>query len=71
MVDRARGDTGYTAAFMLLMSVVTVVYMPFAVPVLVKGFTANAVTIAKPLVLFLLVPLAIGMCLKHRSESRR
>jgi bile acid:Na+ symporter, BASS family len=68
MVDRARGDTGYTAAFMLLMSVVTVAYMPFAVPVLVKGFTANSLTIAKPLVLFLLVPLAIGIFLKHRSE---
>ena len=69
MVDRARGDMGYTAAFMLLMSVVTVAYMPFAVPMLVKGFTANALTIAKPLVLFLLVPLAVGMFLKHRSEA--
>jgi len=39
------------------------------VPVLVKGFTANALTIAKPLVLFLLVPLAVGMFLKHRSEA--
>src|SRR5688500_14171363 len=28
MVDRARGDMGYTAAFMLLASVATVAYMP-------------------------------------------
>jgi bile acid:Na+ symporter, BASS family len=69
MVDRARGDMGYTAAFMLLCSVFTVVYMPFAVPVLVKGFTASAWTIAKPLLLFLLIPLAIGMVLQHRSEA--
>ncbi|MFO1475585.1 MAG: bile acid:sodium symporter [Verrucomicrobiota bacterium] len=69
MVDRAKGDMGYAAAFMLLASVVTVAYMPFAVPVLVKGFSADALTIAKPLVLFLLVPLAIGLFLRHRSES--
>jgi BASS family bile acid:Na+ symporter len=67
MVDRARGDMGYTAAFMLLASVVTVIYMPFAVPLLVKGLSASAWTIAKPLVLFLLVPLAIGLAVQHRS----
>ena len=48
MVDKARGDLAYAAAFMLLASVVTVVYMPLAVPLLVKGFTADAWTIAKP-----------------------
>jgi bile acid:Na+ symporter, BASS family len=70
MVDRARGDLGYTAAFMLLSSVVTVAYLPFAVPLLVKGLSASAFTIAKPLVLFLLVPLAIGLGLQHRSPKR-
>jgi bile acid:Na+ symporter, BASS family len=69
MVDRARGDLGYTAAFMLLASVVTVVYMPFAVPVLVKGLSADPLTIARPLVLFLLVPLGAGLALQHRSAA--
>jgi bile acid:Na+ symporter, BASS family len=69
MVDRARGDTGYTAAFMLLTSVVTVGYMPLAVPVLVKGFSAGAWTIAKPLLFFLLLPLAIGVAIQFRSVS--
>lgn len=69
MVERAHGDIGYTAAFMLLTSVVTVAYMPFAVPLLVKGLTANAWTIAKPLLLLLLVPLAIGLIVQHRSAA--
>lgn len=69
MVNRARGDMGYTAAFMLLTSVATVAYMPLAVPVLVKGFSAGAWTIAKPLLFFLLVPLAIGMAIQSRSAS--
>ena len=69
MVDRARGDRDYTAAFMLLASVATVVYMPLAVPVLVKGFSAGAWTIAKPLLFFLLAPLAIGTAIQLRSAS--
>jgi BASS family bile acid:Na+ symporter len=60
---------GYTAAFMLLASVATVAYMPLAVPLLVKGFSAGAWTIAKPLLFFLLVPLAIGMAIQSRSAS--
>jgi bile acid:Na+ symporter, BASS family len=69
MVDKARGDLGHTAAFMLLTSVATVAYMPLAVPVMVKGFSAGAWTIAKPLLFFLLVPLAIGMAIQFRSAS--
>ena len=69
MVERARGDMAFTAAFMLLASVVTVAYMPFAVPVLVKGLSADALTIAKPLVLFLLVPLALGLVVQRRSAE--
>jgi bile acid:Na+ symporter, BASS family len=69
MAEKARGDVGYTAAFMLLASVVTVVYMPFAVPLLVKGFTASAWTIAKPLLLFLLVPLLTGLAIQHRTAT--
>src|SRR5512137_1089658 len=67
MVDKARGDLAYAAAFMLLASVVTVIYMPLAVPVMVKGLTASAWTIAKPLLFFLLVPLAIGMAIQRAS----
>src|SRR5512137_1151250 len=67
MADKARGDLAYAAAFMLLASVVTVVYMPFAVPIMVKGLTADAWTIAKPLLFFLMVPLAIGMAIQRAS----
>jgi len=69
MVERARGNMGYTAAFMLLASVLTVAYMPLAVPILVKGLSASAFTIAKPLVLFLLLPFGIGLVIQRRSIS--
>jgi BASS family bile acid:Na+ symporter len=67
MVDKARGDMAYAGAFMLLASLITVVYMPLAVPVMVEGLTADAWTIAKPLLFFLLVPLAIGLAIKRVS----
>lgn len=65
MVDKARGDMAYAGAFMLLASVVTVVYMPLTVPVMVEGLTADAWTIAKPLLFFLIGPLAIGLAIKR------
>ncbi len=65
MVEKARGNMGYAAAFMLIASIVTVAYMPLAVPILVKGLSASAWTIAKPLVQFLLIPLAIGMLIQR------
>jgi len=37
MVDKAHGDVNYAASFMLLASAGTVIYMPIAVPLLVKG----------------------------------
>lgn len=69
MVDEARGDMAYAAAIMLLTSLVTVVYMPLAVPVLVKGLTADAWTIVKPLLFFLIVPLAIGLEVQRFSAN--
>ena len=67
MVGKAKGDMGYTAAFMLLAIVATVIYMPIAVPVMVKGLTADAWGIAKPLLFLLLVPLVIGMAIRSAS----
>jgi bile acid:Na+ symporter, BASS family len=61
MVGKARGDLGYTASFMLLAAFGTVVYMPVVVPLVVKGVTVSAWGIAKPLVMLVLVPMAIGM----------
>lgn len=69
VVDRARGDIGYTAAYMLLISVITVLYMPLAVPLLTEGLTADAWTIAKPLLLIIFLPMAIGVSIQTASES--
>jgi BASS family bile acid:Na+ symporter len=69
VAEKARGDLAYVAAFMLLAAVGTVVLMPFMVLLLVKGFTADAWTIAKPLVFFIAIPMAIGIMIRGASET--
>jgi bile acid:Na+ symporter, BASS family len=69
MADRARADLNYAASFMLLASVGTVVYMPLMVPLLVKGLTVSAWTIAKPMLFLVLIPLVIGLAIQSRSAS--
>jgi BASS family bile acid:Na+ symporter len=69
LAEKARGDLGYIAAFMLLASVGTVVCMPVTVPLLTKGLSASPWAIAKPLLIVVLLPMAIGAALRHKSEA--
>jgi BASS family bile acid:Na+ symporter len=68
-VGRAKGDLGYTAAFMLLVAVGTIVFMPLAVPVMLKGLSVSAWAIARPLIIMILIPLVIGMIILKKSPS--
>jgi bile acid:Na+ symporter, BASS family len=61
LIDKAKGDMGYTTAFMLFISILMVIYMPFAVPLMIKGLTVGVWDIARPLLLIVLFPLAVGM----------
>ena len=42
--------------------------MPVMAPFLVKGLTLNAWALAKPLILLVLIPLLIGVALRHYKE---
>jgi BASS family bile acid:Na+ symporter len=66
---RAGGDLAQVAAFMLLAAVGTVAIMPLMVPVLVKGFAADPWTIARPLLLYIALPLAVGLAVQRSSKS--
>ena len=69
LVDKAKGDLGFTAAFMLLASVGTVVCMPFTVPLLTTGPSASAWAIAKPLLIVVLLPMAIGVIIRRQADA--
>ena len=69
MVEKARGDISFAGAFVPLVAVGTVVFMPLIAPMLIKGLTVSAVALAKPLFLTLLVPLVIGAAIRHFAET--
>ena len=66
---RARGDMTFSAAYVLLGTVLTVVLMPLMAPLLIKGLTLNTWALAKPLILLVLIPLLIGVALKFYKPT--
>ena len=60
MVGRARGDMSFAAAFMLLTTIGTVVLLPLMTPVLIQGLTVDTWSLAKPLLIMVLLPMLIG-----------
>jgi len=62
MVRIAKGDASYLAAFMVLSALATVVFMPVGVPLLL-GLKVSPWGIARPLLLFVLIPLLLGMAI--------
>jgi BASS family bile acid:Na+ symporter len=69
LTDKARADLNYAASFMLLASAGTVIYMPIMVPLMVKGLTVSAWTVAKPMLVLVLIPLVIGIVIQVRSAA--
>ena len=61
LVKTARGDLVSSVALMTLLTVGTLFFMPFALPFIIPGLRADAWTIARPLLLLIVVPLIIGL----------
>jgi len=69
MVAKARGEMGFTGAFIPLVVIGTVVLMPLMAPLLIKGLTIDALALAKPLLLTILLPLVIGASLRYYAAA--
>src|SRR5512143_3717452 len=69
MMRRSGGSLAYMSAFMLVAFAGTVVLMPLMVPWLAKGFTADAWTIAKPLLFLIVIPLIIGVAIRRVAKK--
>jgi bile acid:Na+ symporter, BASS family len=69
LVESAQGDLGFAVALTTLLTVCTTIFMPLALPLIIPGLQASPWSIARPLVVFMLTPLAIGMILQNRSPA--
>lgn len=61
LAQLARGNVAFGVGVMVLLMVVTVVYLPLALPVLLPGVTVDPWKIGRSLFLLMLLPLAIGL----------
>jgi bile acid:Na+ symporter, BASS family len=69
MVGKARGDMGFAGALIPLVAVGTVVLMPLMAPLLIMGVTISTWSLAKPLLLTILLPLMIGAVIRHYADT--
>ena len=68
MVGKARGDVSFTAALIPIVAVATVVFMPLMGPLMIKGLTISAWDLVKVLLMYILIPLALGAAIRHYAE---
>ena len=63
LAELCGGNLAYAVTLMVLLMGGSTLFMPFVLPLLVPGLTAEPWIIAKPLVLYMMMPLGIGFAL--------
>lgn len=68
LVAVAGGNVPNSIAATMLLTVLTILYMPLVLPWLVPGTEIGVLEIAKPLLLQMFLPLVVGLGVRHASE---
>ena len=69
VVGIANGDVASAVGLMVLLMVGTTVFLPVALPLLIKGVEVNPWKIARFLTLLMLIPLVAGLVVRARAAS--
>jgi bile acid:Na+ symporter, BASS family len=64
LAGMARDDVAFAAATLVLLTAVTIIYMPIVVPLLFPHARTSAMAIATPLILTMLLPIALAFAVK-------
>jgi bile acid:Na+ symporter, BASS family len=67
--ELARGDMHFAVSLVTLQVVATVIFLPFALPLLIPGIAVDAVALAMPLILQVLLPLGFGLLMNARYDE--
>jgi BASS family bile acid:Na+ symporter len=62
------GNVAQAISMTIIMTIATVVIMPFLVPVILEGAQADPLYVMANLVVMILIPIVIGILIKSRSE---
>jgi len=65
LAELSFGSIAYSVALMVLLMGGSLIVMPFILPLIIPGLSANPWPIAKPLLVAMVIPLAIGFALAH------
>jgi BASS family bile acid:Na+ symporter len=69
LVEVARGNIAFSVGLMVLLMVVTIVYLPLVLPLLLGDVEVNPWDIAQSLIVLMLIPLAIGLFIRARYDE--
>jgi BASS family bile acid:Na+ symporter len=69
LAQAAKGNTAFSVGLMVLLMVVTIVYLPIVLPLLLGDVDVNPWEIARSLIVMMLIPLAIGLFIRARYEE--
>jgi predicted Na+-dependent transporter len=61
LVSLSKGNKAWAAALMVLFTVITVIYMPLMLPLMLPGVKVDPLSIAKSLMVVMLLPLVAGL----------
>ncbi len=66
LAQAAKGNLAVSVGLMVLLMLVTVVYLPLILPLLLTGVVVNPWDIAQSLIITMLIPLVVGLFIKAR-----
>jgi BASS family bile acid:Na+ symporter len=69
LVQAAKGDAAFSVGLMTLLMMVTIIYLPIMLPILLPGASVSPWDIAKSLITTMLFPLGIGLFIKARYSE--
>ena len=69
LAEVAKGSIAFSVGLMVLLMIVTIVYLPLVLPLLLGDVEVNPWEIAQSLIVLMLIPLAAGLFVKARYEE--
>jgi BASS family bile acid:Na+ symporter len=66
LAEVAKGSAAFSVGLMVLLMVVTIIYLPLVLPLLLGDVDVNPWDIAQSLIVLMLIPLAIGLFIRAR-----
>ena len=64
LADLAKGNMAFAVGLMVMLMVATIGYMPLVLPLLLTGVSVDPASIARSLIVMMLVPMALGLAIR-------